>query len=303
MYVQAVDLSLGAGKGSSKESHRPDGSLRSTLTSSYLPPELASERMTEASLAAGHAFGRPSASNQTRGTAPFPAKGFCEHTTARNCSLICHFNRACWLRHPRYRVFAQPPRKTKSRGHDGAFLGGRARKRNHRVRMLGQDRSVDSEAHAAGGAGGSHWRTVSQGVSWRALRCRCPHHSGDDAGLAAGGGAQTGQQPTSKPGHLGGRWMARDALCCDDTYFRQLLAVAPCLLHSIVLLRILYSEQASHSPLCEASSCNAVAPNCAAGSSAGEGSDERDARLGTLRAALVSSTALGTPRRPRAQKN
>ncbi len=74
----------------------------------------------------------------------------------------------CWLRHPRYRVFAQPPRETKSRGHDGEFLGGKARKRNHRVRMLGQDPSVDSEAHAAGGAGGSHWRTVSQGVSWRA---------------------------------------------------------------------------------------------------------------------------------------
>ena len=28
--------------------------------------------------------------------------------------------------------------------------------------MLGEDRSVDSEAHAAGGTGGSHWRTVSR---------------------------------------------------------------------------------------------------------------------------------------------
>ena len=257
--------------------------------------------MTEGSLAAGHAFGRPSASNQTRGTAPFPAKGFCEHTTARNCSLICHFNRACWLRHPRYRVFAQPPRKTKSRGHDGAFLGGRARKRNHRVRMLGQDRSVDSEAHAAGGAGGSHWRTVSQGVSWRALRCRCPHHSGDDAGLAAGGGAQTSQRSTSKPGHLGGRWMAGNALCCDDTYFRQMLTVAPCLRHGIVLLRILGRPPAHRwQRRSHAMRWPKTAPP---GHQLEEGSDERNARVWMPRTALSSSTTLGTHRRLRAHKH
>ena len=28
--------------------------------------------------------------------------------------------------------------------------------------MLGEDRSVDSEAHVADGTGGSHWRTVSR---------------------------------------------------------------------------------------------------------------------------------------------
>ncbi len=145
----------------------------------------------------------------------------------------------CWLRRPRYRVFAQPLRETKSRGRDGTFLGGQARKRNHRVRMLGEDRSVDSEAHVADGTGGSHWRTVSSGVSWRAVCCRCPHHSGDDAGLAAGGGAQTAQSRPANPAtSVGAGWLELPC-CCDDTYFRQLLAVAPCLLHGIVLLRIL----------------------------------------------------------------
>lgn len=74
--------------------------------------------------------------------------------------------------------------------------------------MLGEDRSVDSEAHVADGTGGSHWRTVSSGVSWRALCCRCPHHSGDDAGLAAGGGAQTAQSRPANPAtSVGAGWL------------------------------------------------------------------------------------------------